>query len=193
MSAHLDDARRAWEAAKLMERYFQNFSDAGFSAASRIFLTNATQDYAKALVDDQLRKFDSAGIRFDDTLCAIEGLSSVVKINTPIADVEAGRVKVWAYDPKWGRSDHIWADELRPRWGHNGYGGEVMEWQPIETAPKDGTAFLAVGHGLNSYHCSFICRWSDVLDDWMENYTRKRFEPTAWQPLPALPPLPEVV
>lgn len=59
-------------------------------------------------------------------------------------------------------------------------------WQPIETAPKDGTNVLAVGEsGLAD-----VLRWSD---DWSSKrvfcwtdgeYT---FKPTHWMPLPAPP------
>lgn len=67
-------------------------------------------------------------------------------------------------------------------------------WQPIETAPKDGTRFLATGGGLGchidfaSYNDRVGC-WNTTdftLDDTdyePEGYNR----PTHWMPLPPPP------
>ena len=75
-----------------------------------------------------------------------------------------------------------------------------MEWQPIKTAPKDGTRVLAVVRGWQ------VCvgRWDG--DQWMyldaddffsdktwHQYCAERaeagaeWEPTHWMPLPATP------
>ena len=58
-------------------------------------------------------------------------------------------------------------------------------WQPIETAPKDGTEILA-WDGIEHK----IARWDEpsgwFLSDWMRCY------PTHWQPLPAPPESPAV-
>lgn len=70
----------------------------------------------------------------------------------------------------------------------------MREWQPIETAPRDGTRILAFGGGLGeiaevvSYNERVGC-WNapnDTLDDTdyePDGYIR----PTHWMPLP-LPP-----
>ena len=57
-------------------------------------------------------------------------------------------------------------------------------WQPIETAPKDGTrVLLCIDHG----------EWGDKVwtglwgDGWMVSYGKARTEPTHWMPLPKAP------
>lgn len=63
-------------------------------------------------------------------------------------------------------------------------------WQPIETAPKDGTDFWAVrkfGDGWRHFECRYVIttagpKWHDLsANEWGK--------PTHWQPLPE-PPLP---
>ena len=65
-----------------------------------------------------------------------------------------------------------------------------MEWQPIETAPKDGTKILIWGRGG-----ARVVRWSlgpynrktrRYDEDWADG-GMFGFEPTHWQPLPAPP------
>ncbi|MDX4957877.1 DUF551 domain-containing protein [Delftia acidovorans] len=70
-----------------------------------------------------------------------------------------------------------------------------MNWQPIETAPKDGSLILLgapngvwVGKHLPAYTSGFAPKnpWSSMLlnhDHMAERYTR----PTHWMPLPAAP------
>jgi hypothetical protein len=76
----------------------------------------------------------------------------------------------------------------------------MSEWQPIETAPKDGTAFWAQGIYL---HSAVICWWRHEYDDtddgkypWaflepdgLVNGAREdaRGGPTHWMPLPKPP------
>lgn len=68
---------------------------------------------------------------------------------------------------------------------------EADAWQPIETAPKDGTPFLAFGGGLDH---TDICRYNEVVGCWNcseetlddtdhepDGYNR----PAQWRPLPA--------
>lgn len=74
----------------------------------------------------------------------------------------------------------------------------MSEWQPIETAPKDGTRFLATGGGLGSdidfasYNDLVGC-WDttnftlDDTDHEPEGYSR----PTHWMPLPSPPSQPD--
>ena len=72
-----------------------------------------------------------------------------------------------------------------------------MEWQPIETAPKDGTEILLTDGAFT--HCGrwydknnpkypwkfldFTYRWKDELNGWQDN----KYGPTHWMPLPEPP------
>ena len=69
----------------------------------------------------------------------------------------------------------------------------MNEWQPIETAPKDGTAILAYwdcslnGRIIDNDKCYAITRrknssWVNFEDD-DDEYS----EPTHWMPLPKRP------
>jgi hypothetical protein len=58
-----------------------------------------------------------------------------------------------------------------------------MEWQPIETAPKDGTEVL-VGRG-GPYPKVTVSIWDDELCKWL-NFL-KSDQPIAWMPLPDPP------
>jgi hypothetical protein len=70
----------------------------------------------------------------------------------------------------------------------------MAEWQPIETAPRDGTRILATGGGLdaNMEVVSYLVdtgAWETpnyVLDD-RDNEAEGYSRPTHWMPLPAPP------
>lgn len=63
-------------------------------------------------------------------------------------------------------------------------------WQPIKTAPKDGSAFLAYGEENIA-----AVYWEDDFDGWQvygaETYISEEFwlsfKPTHWMPLPPPP------
>lgn len=68
-----------------------------------------------------------------------------------------------------------------------------MNWQPIETAPKDGTEiwayngeqarmYWAEGHGENFDYALWV--WSDDL---LSDVDPSPDQPTYWMPLPAPP------
>jgi hypothetical protein len=64
-----------------------------------------------------------------------------------------------------------------------------MEWQPIETAPRDGDAILAIWCNKDGKDCGghmvvwFWCNeWTCV-----DNPQTKFVEPSFWMPLPAPP------
>ena len=63
-----------------------------------------------------------------------------------------------------------------------------MEWQPIETAPQDGTTVLACCQGMRWHQVLF---WmDDAGDDWTSewmNMAGKSYSPTHWMPLPEPP------
>jgi hypothetical protein len=71
------------------------------------------------------------------------------------------------------------------------------EWQPIETAPKDGTRILAVIPGFAvsiAWWFHDAQKWmttdaEDYPDDESWNYTvaNTEYQPTHWMPLPAAP------
>ncbi len=58
-----------------------------------------------------------------------------------------------------------------------------FEWQPIETAPKDGTEILLT--------CMIsdmaICYWSETMNDWTWGLGKKFFNPSHWMDLPPKP------
>jgi len=67
---------------------------------------------------------------------------------------------------------------------------EVGEWQPIETAPKDGTRLCITGF------CELRQSWIFKQDYWRqyhkgfgEGFGTSEFKPTRWMPLPN-PPTP---
>jgi len=66
-----------------------------------------------------------------------------------------------------------------------------MTWQPIETAPIDGTWVLVVICGTHEDGYPYVPsvdQWVDGHWD-IENYleTGKEWHPTHWMPLPELP------
>jgi hypothetical protein len=69
-------------------------------------------------------------------------------------------------------------------------GMRVAEWQPIETAPKDGTWFLALQDG-DIYPCEWDAERADEgppREGWYDHFNHSFEAPTHWQPLPAFPP-----
>ena len=63
----------------------------------------------------------------------------------------------------------------------------MTEWQPIETAPRDGTEILA-----SDYDAIEIVAWGErqAWHGWSDRDGRM-MRPAWWQPLPEHPPLPE--
>lgn len=64
----------------------------------------------------------------------------------------------------------------------------MSEWQPIETAPKDGTAVLGATTDLFDGGCEVVF-WDDDREMWGTNdgpyFFKGRF--THWMPLPEPP------
>ena len=63
-----------------------------------------------------------------------------------------------------------------------------MEWQPIETAPKDGTAILLSIPG-NKNPCAHVGFFHHDTDQWRERILGANFVnyPSHWMPLPKPP------
>lgn len=58
-----------------------------------------------------------------------------------------------------------------------------QEWQPIETAPKDGTKIL-VYCGATSIPEVFVAKWLVKSAFWIVCFTDMDCKPTHWMPLP---------
>ena len=72
---------------------------------------------------------------------------------------------------------------------YGGYGEtEPDDWQPIETAPKDGTFILVAVSGDFALHIMLVW-W---IDGWCWDMTNTPIvgEPTHWMPLPEPPKKP---
>lgn len=113
MGNELDDARRAYEAAKRISDLVDAM-DNSFTHDARILFTNASQDYAQALVDDAQRKLDAMGVVIGETevTCGRGVLSFVAG---PLkAHVESGRVMINIF----GGQGFGWVDEIRPYYGY---------------------------------------------------------------------------
>lgn len=75
-------------------------------------------------------------------------------------------------------------------------GGGVMAWQPIETAPRDGTFFIAA-NATEAIVCNWpkqeevdyaIGNWrKGIIDEWNGAIIKTASKLTHWQPLPTLP------
>jgi hypothetical protein len=72
---------------------------------------------------------------------------------------------------------------------------EAQAWQPIETAPKDGTWFLAAS---SQYRVACPARWHAHSFQWLTTMLELKHcghwsghPPTHWMPLPAPPEPPE--
>ena len=99
-------------------------------------------------------------------------------------------------------------DEINPEtgepYGHGGHTGWLLaeeaknlkarlmkfqiEWQPIETAPKDGTHFLASEmKKYPSYGGCYCARWDSTFSMFETIPGRNPVQPTHWMPLPEPP------
>lgn len=65
---------------------------------------------------------------------------------------------------------------------------EWPEWQPIETAPMDGTEILLGWFDLGSaYRVRHLGYWNDLHNRWADGSGRRWRVPTHWMPLPGNP------
>ena len=65
-----------------------------------------------------------------------------------------------------------------------------MEWQPIETAPKDRFHVLLFGDGPGFKQCSFVGYWYEHDGVWFSFDHKPAGQPTHWMPLPKAPNAP---
>ena len=66
----------------------------------------------------------------------------------------------------------------------------MSAWQPIETAPKDGTRILAYGLERKRYWIVDVVRWhqpGNPVHDGFWIGTHYTIKPTHWMPLPEPP------
>jgi len=63
----------------------------------------------------------------------------------------------------------------------------LQEWQPIETAPKDGAVIMAIRNEEGFSGIPNFISWDE--DDWRhyQKIAYVKHQPTHWQPLPASP------
>ena len=88
---------------------------------------------------------------------------------------------------------------LRNAWQAGYEAGEKPDnatsaWQPIETAPRDGTKLLAIAFGGAMDQVDLLIAWFRegrwMFDDDMENPYTSPWYPAYWQPLPSPPASP---
>ena len=63
-------------------------------------------------------------------------------------------------------------------------GEEMSEWQPIETAPRDGSEILLFARGPYKDDYRGVGQWSEQRNDWLWSFA---IRPTHWMPLPEPP------
>ena len=65
-----------------------------------------------------------------------------------------------------------------------------MEWQPIETAPKDGRLILMITKNASDICGVYVAYWNDEMDWFQFHKEGYVTNPTHWMPIPALPTKP---
>jgi Protein of unknown function (DUF551) len=60
----------------------------------------------------------------------------------------------------------------------------MNEWQPIETAPRDGTEILLFARGQHDDVYRGVGQWSEHSNSWFWSFA---IRPTHWMPLPEPP------
>jgi hypothetical protein len=67
----------------------------------------------------------------------------------------------------------------------------MMEWQPIETAPKDGTPVLIYEPPYKDLlpFDIYVCKWCQHKEAWVEfaGEEYSQYDATHWMPLPDAP------
>lgn len=94
--------------------------------------------------------------------------------------VEEGMTQAWPTPSRGAEADEAAARELARK--ILGVAFEAQGWQPIETAPRDGTLILAHDRGPWPY----IVEWHQHTRSWI-GADGRCWTPHRWQPLPAPP------
>ena len=66
----------------------------------------------------------------------------------------------------------------------------AQTWQPIESAPKDGTRILTIDADFDSHEGADVARYTGAFGGaWLDNskHIPKTIYPTHWMPLPTPP------
>ena len=72
------------------------------------------------------------------------------------------------------------------RWGdYEGCGYQVLEWQPIDTAPKDGKEFLTIN--MRCMGVMSLIRWDKVHHRWLNKGNVENLQATHWMESPERP------
>ena len=61
----------------------------------------------------------------------------------------------------------------------------MTEWQPIETAPRDGTEILAAQLVRETEWIRQVCVF--FAGEWMVSWDHRSMDPSHWMPLPEPP------
>lgn len=59
----------------------------------------------------------------------------------------------------------------------------LLRWQPIATAPKDGTWVLLHGYGATLHNAPFIGQWKGGAWRWVHGDYSHKMRPLYWQPI----------
>ena len=61
------------------------------------------------------------------------------------------------------------------------------QWQPIETAPRDGRRFLLSTKHASEWQGMFVAYWNKSEEEWFFTPEHYVGNPTHWMPLPQPP------
>jgi len=105
-------------------------------------------------------------------------MSELVKV--PIVTInDLAQVKEWFCDPRATAPERYMYFEAM----YDSLVSFINPWQPISTAPKDGTCILAANKDV----WQWCAAWNPVRESWGQNFDDTQTVPTHWMPLPAPP------
>lgn len=187
------------EIRKAEERGRQHEREAALSAAEQQTAPSVAGEIADAVLSwmveydlldagNEYRAAEVIAVLDDFKPSYHAALSAQVQDESEIVDcLSAG--KPFVFDPatNFCHADDGGAPEHGIKYVPTAQVQEVSGWQPIETAPRDGTTVLLYAPGWDSPKTG----WTYGKDDWQDcPYSHKGSEnylPTHWMPLPAAP------